>query len=996
MKLLIALTIASLLMAAESWSQSPSLIVYPLQESNGLSDNRVTCMLQDQGGVMWIGTEDGLNRYDGSVFNVFKRKKNDPDEIADNFIHALAEDDQHHIWIGTNNGLSELNPQTNELKTYDVLKGHDARVIKKVLADHSGNIWLGTLGGLIQFIPGQNKLVNHRVPNGLPADHRISDVLIDRQGRFWVATFNDLWQFDPKTDTFTRPAFEVLKGPSHGLINTLAEDHAGRLWLGYWDAGVKWIDPDRHTSGSLDAPLLPAGLSGIAEIKNRRGHHELWMGNFFQVDEQLRVSRFDTNIGATVGNYQVTCLYGSNDNLLWAGTNRGVLIMDPGKQFFRHQILATSELSHQGVAAYENDRGLYLGGAGSHFLALYDTAYRRLRNYPFLHPAPFRITGDPAMLSIVPDDADHLWLGTEEGLMRLDERSGAQQLFRIPSTASNVPTRNFIDHIFVDSRRVHWVFGWRAGIWQFDVDSEQFKQMIVGLTKLNEVKGFLIADAAEDDRHNVWFADLDEGLIFFNRQTNSFSKPPNAFFQSWFNLGRVIYESPYVWGVTQGTVFRIHHETFVLETWKIPDELNKPVTAVCPDQQHHLWIGTRRGLVSFDQKTFTFKQFTTNDGLIDNVMDGTLYCLKSGKMAYYDDNYVTTFDPSAFNEPSAIPKVVITGVLSQNQPVAIHPTSDGNRSIELDYTYNNFIFNWAALHFSNPLQNKYYCMLEGVDNDWKFVGNTGNAQYASLSPGTYVFRARAATSDGVMNTTGDAVLIIIHPPFWRTWWFYAVGIFSFIGITYTWYRYRLNEALKTERLRNKISTDLHDEIGSTLSSISIMSDLVVQKSTEEKTLRVAHEIRENAVVLMERMEDIVWSINPKNDSLENLLLRIKRFAAHVFEAKNIDYEIHISAGIDHLALPMEVRQHIYLILKEGINNVVKHAACTRAVIEVTYQQAVLHIRLADNGKGFDISAPTSGHGVGSMKNRAAAMKMNFTLSSAVGKGTTIDVQLKIK
>jgi signal transduction histidine kinase len=301
-----------------------------------------------------------------------------------------------------------------------------------------------------------------------------------------------------------------------------------------------------------------------------------------------------------------------------------------------------------------------------------------------------------------------------------------------------------------------------------------------------------------------------------------------------------------------------------------------------------------------------------------------------------------------------------------------------------------------VIHYSNPLQNRYYCKLEGVDPNWKYIGNTGRVQYASLSPGRYVFKARGATSDGIMNEQGDEVVIIIHPPFWEAWWFYFMCGCVFLGLTYSWYRYRLNEALKTEKLRNKISADLHDEIGSTLSSISIMSDMVAQKTTENRTSEVASEIRENAIVLMERMDDIVWSINPRNDSLENLLLRVKRFAGQLFEAKNIDYEIDINPDVEQVKMPMEVRQSIYLILKEAINNLVKHSKATKASIEVTQANSTLMVTIRDNGVGFNARGLSLGNGITSMKNRASDVKVKLSIDSEKGKGTVVKLNLKIK
>jgi signal transduction histidine kinase len=201
---------------------------------------------------------------------------------------------------------------------------------------------------------------------------------------------------------------------------------------------------------------------------------------------------------------------------------------------------------------------------------------------------------------------------------------------------------------------------------------------------------------------------------------------------------------------------------------------------------------------------------------------------------------------------------------------------------------------------------------------------------------------------------------------------------------------------KMQLIRNQIAQDLHDDIGSTLSSISILSNMAIKEKNANQAMSAMHEIKNSTVTLMERMDDIVWSINPKNDSLENLLLRIKRFATSLFEAKNMDYTITIEENIHEVRLPMEYRQHIYLILKEGINNIIKYSDATKAMIRVSYRNEWLELLLEDNGKGFDSTGSFSGNGLPGMKNRAGMMQADLVIQSAAGQGTKILLRLKIK
>jgi signal transduction histidine kinase len=300
------------------------------------------------------------------------------------------------------------------------------------------------------------------------------------------------------------------------------------------------------------------------------------------------------------------------------------------------------------------------------------------------------------------------------------------------------------------------------------------------------------------------------------------------------------------------------------------------------------------------------------------------------------------------------------------------------------------------MNYHNPTQNQYYCKLEGVDKDWKYVGNTGQAQYASLAPGKYIFRAKGFSSTGVEGKNEDFIVITILPPFWKTWWFISGSFALALFLIYWGYRYKLNAALTRERLRTKISTDLHDDLGATLSSISILSELVETKVKEEGTFEMITEIRNGAQSMMEKMDDIVWGINPDNDSLGKLILRIKRFAAQLFEAKNIDYSFEIQNHIDQLDLSMEHRQHLYLIMKESINNLVKHAMATSAIIRINYEHGLLTIVIADNGKGFALESIREGNGLRSIRKRSSNLGAALAIESTAGHGSKVSLQVKIK
>jgi signal transduction histidine kinase len=286
--------------------------------------------------------------------------------------------------------------------------------------------------------------------------------------------------------------------------------------------------------------------------------------------------------------------------------------------------------------------------------------------------------------------------------------------------------------------------------------------------------------------------------------------------------------------------------------------------------------------------------------------------------------------------------------------------------------------------------------MEGLDKEWSPVTDRRYVNYSHLSPGKYRFGVIAQNNDGVWSPNPASLAFIIATPFWQSWWFIAFCLVILAGLIYALYRYRLQQALQIERLRVKISTDLHDDIGSTLSSISILSEIVLREEGEEPRSGMVREIKESSISLMEKMDDIVWSINPRNDELESLMLRIKRFAAQLFEAKGIDYEIDIENSIRHLKLPMEHRQGIYLIMKEAINNLVKYAEAGKAIIKADSAGQFLKVEISDDGKGFRDEKLRSGNGIVNMKSRAEGMGATLLLDSTPGKGVTVILTLKMK
>jgi signal transduction histidine kinase len=317
----------------------------------------------------------------------------------------------------------------------------------------------------------------------------------------------------------------------------------------------------------------------------------------------------------------------------------------------------------------------------------------------------------------------------------------------------------------------------------------------------------------------------------------------------------------------------------------------------------------------------------------------------------------------------------------------------------LKHNQNSFSFEFTAISFINAIKNKYAFKLEGFDADWNYRNAQNRiATYTNLEPGNYVFRVKASNNDGIWNEEGTSIKIHIASPFWRTGWFYILCFISLFLISYLFYYIRLRQVMKIQDVRNKISRDLHDEIGSALSSISIYSE-VVKRLTEDKVpeaSNVISNISESSRTAMDNMSDIVWAINPENDKFMHVFERINIFSSQLFEAKNIQSHIDIAPSVNEIKLTAIQRKNIYLIFKEAINNIAKYSRASNCYIVAEIKDKNIQIVIKDDGVGFENTAKSlGGNGMLNMKLRADEINGMLAINSIKNKGTTIELQFHI-
>ncbi len=355
------------------------------------------------------------------------------------------------------------------------------------------------------------------------------------------------------------------------------------------------------------------------------------------------------------------------------------------------------------------------------------------------------------------------------------------------------------------------------------------------------------------------------------------------------------------------------------------------------------------------------------------------------------------FYPEDIKDNIVPPAIQITGMKVNDTDYKPENYIGEDSLISLPYSQRTVSFDFTGIEFSDAENVKLQYKMQGIDNNWIETKNPGFARYANLPPGKYLFQIKAANSDGVWNTQIKTMQLIIITPFFMTTWFYLLIVVLIAAVLYVVYRYRIAQILKLQMVRNRIARDLHDDIGSSLSSIRIMSDLVKNNMQKDpgKSAEMITKIGDESQQAMDGIRDIVWTVKPENDSLENICLRMQEYAAEMLESKNINYNFSSDESLKNIKLPMNKRRDLYLIFKEAINNLAKYSQCSYAEIKLSRNTNKLLLQVKDNGIGFEDEQIKAGNGLKNMKQRAAQSKGTLAVQTEKNKGTCILLEMTV-
>jgi len=499
----------------------------------------------------------------------------------------------------------------------------------------------------------------------------------------------------------------------------------------------------------------------------------------------------------------------------------------------------------------------------------------------------------------------------------------------------------------------------------------------------------------EDEFGDLWMGGTEgRGLVKWSRAANKFMLFPPAYNSDFDNgIINTIYadHKGTIWlGTNSGLVkFDIRSQRF--EKYDTPGGLSShTIYSLAADNKGRLWIGTKNGLNCVELNTGHFFVFNGYYQSSEDPVVSVKYDAAANKIYFNTTHVFYSITPDELLRPRLAPSILITSV-----------TSSGNglntaQKISLPANDNNINIAFSAINLVDGVQNKYYYKLNDLSKKWISAGKTRQISFSNLLSGNYSFKVKAQLADGTMSINEATLFFSVETPYYKSWWFIILTIIIAGCVIYAVYLNRIRQLLRVQAIRNSIATDLHDDIGSTLSNINILTELSKAKLNEpEQAGKFLKRIAEEVNSSNQSLDDIVWSINTLNDSYEQIVARMRRYTGEVFDGANIAYHIHFDERIAQKKLGMEKRKDIYLVFKEAVNNIYKHSSASAVEINLQTGQNYFQMIISDNGKGFDHTIPTARNGMKNMKMRVAKWKGSISVSSAAGKGTTLSILIPI-
>lgn len=788
-----------------------------LNYQRGLSQNTIQCLMQDSRGFIWIGTWDGLNRFDGYKFMVYKPDYKNPNgKLSNETINAIAEDKNGNIWVGTDKGLNFYKFKTDSFKSYFYSFYNPNSVasdsISSLVFDDNGILWIGTSRGLCSFNQKTDRFTtyhhNRINPNSLP-NNRINDLMLDGQNRLWVSTPSGV----AFIDVVSRKISNVAIGRNYNetcLYVTSSVQVGAHVWVGTQCGLFFYSEQDKQ--------LLPLKLSDnqnqISSVTSLiyDNNGKVWIGTqsnglyVYNVSDSSLTqffSKFDSRYG--LSNNSVLSLMKSSSGDIWVGTWHGLNKYSSFAYKFPHYKIVGPQFDFGNNLVWSFitlENGNLLIGTENGLIEF------NLTDFSFSQYSKSEFGDKPVRYMMALDNTD-LLIGTNEfGLFRLN-----QQGHIIKAYNANNPdgiAGNTIWKIVPDKSNNLWIATY-GGVSRLNLETEKFTNWVSpGYESESTISSNIINNILVDKSGIVWLStfsglnrlDPKTGKIFVfrNIKSNSNSLSNDRILTTFEDRNGLLWI-----GTMGGGLNSYDRSSGIIKRYSenegLPDNV---IYDIIEDRKGFLWMTSNKGLIRFNPKSEVFVGYDINDGVQSHEFNlGAAYLLNDGRIAVGGMNGFNLFNPEKIKSNNQIPKIVITEFKLFNKPYGRY--IENGDTIELDYNNNFFSISFSALDYTNPSKNLYSYKLKNYDKDWtKADASRRTAEYTDVKPGTYIFQVRGSNSDGLWNDEGISFVIIVKPPFYQTWFFRIMLVIIMMSVTWLFIRGRVRKVRSQSEVAGKM------------------------------------------------------------------------------------------------------------------------------------------------------------------------------------------------
>ncbi len=906
-------------------------------------------MLQDQKGFIWMGTGFGLNRFDGVQFTHFYEEHG----LPNNRVNALHQDGTGKIWIGTDSGLAYL--LHGEIHTPNIFDPVNESVILSIYEDRDRNIWIATEGTGLWKYNTQGEFINISHQHGYQ-NMRARSVVQTEDDILWVGTSEGLFSFNGTT--FQK--YRAQNGYPEVPMNDMKVDSNGTLWIAS-EAGLIRKNGEELTVFQEQEGLYDNRLHSVSVTDEGTA----WLGSesgasYFDGEH---FTNFTTDDGLNAVIVYETMI--DREDNVWFGTLGGGANIYLGELFQNYDV--DSGLTNNVVTGFEEDQ------MGNIWIATYGGGILKYNGETFEHFSEADGLVDDKTYVIFEDSQNRIWVGAREGISIYEDGS-----FRTLST--DVFPFNTVRRIFEDEQTGDfWIGTYNSGVIRFD--GENYEQFDTSSGLLNNT----VMDIKQDDEGRMWFATYGGVAILqngsFRHLTIADGLPNNGVIHI-----HIDHEGTKWFSTFSGVA---SYDGDSLQSIATDAQSGTISYFVVQDHQNRFWGGTNRGVYRFDPDQFftaqtrverikSFKLYDQNQGLVANELNaGASFVASDGSIWLGTVEGLSHFFPERIimnDIPPGIEfdEVMISGRILED----LAPT-------EFNHDQNFLQISFHGLSFDSPGQILYEYRLAGLEDEWQTTRER-TVRYTSLPPGNYNFRIRAYNADGVRSVEEASFNFDIQYPVWQQWWFLALIVIVVIGLIMFYYRYfKARKQIDIERMRVQIASDLHDDVGSSLTELALQTDFLRAGNVSDDLRDTLKQLGDQSRKIVSSLDDIVWSIDARNDTAGDVTDRMQDYVNHVFRSGVPDVHYHFEDLKMDDRLPVHMKENIYLIFKESINNIAKHSNADKVDVTFVYDGRSYELKVEDNGTGTN-GKRKSGQGLRNIELRSKRIGADVNIYNSNG------------